>query len=69
MIRVTCPQCGEPFWRHGAGESSHFLVPAEQADTCICCREGLDPETLQPRTTPQVRRDVQGTMVGELPDY
>lgn len=47
--RVVCPSCGVPFTRHGAASSSHFYRTAEENDTCIVCREGLDPITLEPR--------------------
>lgn len=40
--------CGVPFTRTGAALSSHFYRTAEENDTCIVCREGLDPVTLEP---------------------
>ena len=45
---VVCPRCGVPFIRHGAAESSHFYLTAEENDTCVCCKFGLDPTMLQP---------------------
>lgn len=48
MIVVVCPTCGVEFTRHGAASSSHFYRTREDNETCIVCREGLDPETLEP---------------------
>jgi hypothetical protein len=45
---VVCPSCRVPFTRHGAASSSHFYRTAEENETCIVCREGLDPVTLEP---------------------
>jgi hypothetical protein len=46
--RVVCPSCRVPFTRHGAASSSHFYRTREENDTCIVCREALDPVTLEP---------------------
>jgi len=53
--RVVCPACRVPFTRHGAANSSHFYRTREENETCIVCREGLDPVTLKPLA----RREVQ----------
>lgn len=46
---VVCPQCSIPFTRHGAAaRSSNFYRTQAENDTCITCREGLDPTTLEP---------------------
>jgi hypothetical protein len=45
---VICPTCGVPFTRTGAAHSSGFYRTQEENDTCIVCREGLDPLTLEP---------------------
>jgi len=45
---VICPTCAIPFTRHGAARSSNFYRTPEENDQCICCREGLDPVTLEP---------------------
>jgi hypothetical protein len=46
---VLCVTCGVPFTRSGpASGSSNFYRTREENDRCICCREGLDPETLAP---------------------
>ncbi len=45
---VVCPSCRVPFTRHGAASSSHFYRTPEENETCIVCREGLDPVTLEP---------------------
>jgi hypothetical protein len=44
---VVCLTCGVPFTRHGAASSSHFYRTREENETCIVCREGLDPVTLE----------------------
>lgn len=44
---VVCRSCGVPFTRSGS-RSSNFYRTAEENDTCIVCREGLDPVTLAP---------------------
>ncbi len=46
-IVVVCPTCGVPFTRRGASSSSHFYRTREENETCIVCREGLDPVTLE----------------------
>lgn len=48
---VVCPSCMVPFTRHGAARSSAFYRTTEENDTCILCREGLDPVTLAPLST------------------
>jgi hypothetical protein len=45
---VVCPSCRVPFTRHGGSRSSCFYRTREENDTCIVCREGLDPVTLEP---------------------
>ncbi len=45
---VVCSTCGVPFTRHGGARSSCFYRTREENDTCIVCREGLDPVTLEP---------------------
>lgn len=47
-VEVVCPSCGVPFTRHGAARSSCFYRTWEENNTCIVCREGLDPVTLEP---------------------
>lgn len=44
---VVCPSCRVPFTRTGAPRSSGFYRTHEENDTCIVCREGLDPITLE----------------------
>jgi len=55
---IVCPECLVPFTRYGAAQSSTWY--RDNGDVCICCREGLDPETLQPTDvlTRSVRLDV-----------
>jgi len=48
-VVVVCLSCGVPFTRHGAARSSHFYRTPEENDTCIVCREELDPDTLERR--------------------
>jgi len=46
---VVCRECSVPFTRHGAAaRSSSFYRTEAENDTCIVCREGLDPTTLEP---------------------
>ncbi len=47
-LGVVCPSCAVPFIRHGGVSSSHFYRTREENQTCIVCREGLDPVTLEP---------------------
>ncbi len=44
---VVCPICRVPFTRHGAARSSNFYRTEAENDTCVVCREGLDPVTLE----------------------
>lgn len=46
---VVCPACGVPYQRYGTAQSSGFYLTPAENDTCIVCRLGLDPATLQPR--------------------
>jgi hypothetical protein len=48
---IVCGACGVPFTRTGAARSSGFYRTHAENDTCICCREGLDPVTLEPLAT------------------
>lgn len=51
-MTVICRTCGEPFTRRAGrpdARSSNFYRTKAENDTCICCREGLDPDTLQPK--------------------
>lgn len=56
---VVCPSCGVPFTRSGAARSSTFYRTAEENETCIVCREGLDPTTLErlPREEDTMKAD------------
>jgi competence CoiA-like predicted nuclease len=53
VIKVICPSCGVPFFRHGAVSSSHFYRTHEENQTCVICREHLDPQTLLPKNDGQ----------------
>lgn len=47
--RVVCVTCRVPFTRSSAAaRSSDFYRTREENDQCICCREGIDPDTLLP---------------------
>jgi hypothetical protein len=52
---VVCPSCRVPFTRHGGSRSSCFYRTREENDTCIVCREGLDPVTLEPLARREVK--------------
>lgn len=44
VTEVICPRCRVPFRRLGrAPRSSDFYRTAAENDTCVICREGLDP--------------------------
>lgn len=49
---IVCSSCGVKFTRNSrAARSSDFYNTRAQNDTCIVCREGLDPDTLEPLAT------------------
>jgi|GEM_PF-5777341 len=48
ITAVVCRSCGVPFTRYGAARSSNFYLTDDENSTCICCKVGLDPDTLQP---------------------
>jgi len=54
-VVVVCPLCRVPFTRHGAARSSNFYRTHEENETCIVCREGLDPVTLERRDSGEVK--------------
>jgi hypothetical protein len=55
-VVVVCPSCRVPFTRHGAARSSDFYRTQTENDTCIVCREGLDPVTLERLPQPEEDR-------------
>lgn len=54
-VVVVCLSCRVPFTRHGAARSSGFYRTHEENDTCIVCREGLDPTTLERQEPGEVK--------------
>jgi hypothetical protein len=54
---VVCPVCRVPFTRYGP-TSTTFYRTAQENETCVICREGLDPATWLP--TVDASEGVQG---------
>lgn len=49
-VTVVCPVCRIPFTRTGP-TSTTFYRTAQENDTCVVCREGLDPVVWLPGRT------------------